>query len=145
MGYFFHEVPCVCQEPVGGKFIVFSEVQTEDGMLIEKFAQCPHCHRIHKIIEAHESEIVESGSFKTIGSFKFEFSDGLKKVLNDFRCKVHIYEAICYLKKRGLSANVILEKTFDVDNDKWEYVFMSIDENGDYEVFKSEANSTLNG
>lgn len=145
ISYVLHEVSCKCREPLSSGFIVFSEINIEDGSLKEKCAKCPFCGAIHKIKEIHESVLVDDidgCKYRTVSSFDGKFSDKISSVLNNFDCDVYIYECIEHLKDSRRSGNIVIKKEIK-DDGAVKYIVMSINEDGKFTIFESESDSPI--
>lgn len=101
-----HLVTCKCvlpqfkhmQEPPPHQFIVFSVI--ENDVVKPKFAQCPNCGRVHRVIELNKSEIVPKESMPsimTIEDIKHSIHDGLRAVLEANQADVATWEAVQYI------------------------------------------------
>lgn len=103
-----HLVKCRCvlpqfkqaNNPPAHQFTVFSVVNDDDTVK-QKYAQCPNCGVIHKVIDVWKSEIIQSkesmSSIVTITDIKPSLPENLVKILESNNADLPSWESAQFI------------------------------------------------
>lgn len=108
-----HFISCRCflhqfrnlDDPPIYEFSVFSVIDNDDNV-ITKFAQCPNCKIIHKIVDICKSEIVHREHLTSIIS------------VNDIKCSLD-EKLIGILEQYEVDLSTWEQAKFIIDNEEW--------------------------
>lgn len=122
-----HLVKCRCvlpqfkrsENPIQHQFIVFSVIDDNDSVK-PKFAQCPNCGIVHRVIELSKSEIIGGRelmkSIMTIEDIKQSLPEKLASILEANEADLPTWEAAQFI----------------IENKQWgNFVVMTSDRDGD--------------
>lgn len=101
-----HIISCICvlnqlkqfSDAPNFSFIVFSII--ENNNIIQKYAECPNCKAVHKIIEIGKSEIVYDFDKKlllTKDDYRENLPEKLTNILDEYNCEQFIYEETYFI------------------------------------------------
>lgn len=129
-----HLVKCRCVlpqfkravNPVQHQFTVFSIIN-DDNSVKPKFAQCPNCGVIHRVIEIAKSEIVQGreamSSIVTIADIKASLPEQLAAILENNQADLPTWEAAQFIYENKQWGNwVVLTSDTEGDVKQGKYV-----------------------
>lgn len=123
-----HLIKCRCvlqqfknkKDPPAHRFVVFSVIE-ESGDVIPKYAQCPNCGIIHKVVDICKSEILSGKenmkAIVTIEDIKVSLHPNLATILENNKADLPTWEACQYaVESSDWGARVVL--TSDTDGEE---------------------------
>lgn len=121
-----HLVQCRCYlpqfrklpDPPFHQFPVFSIIDDNDIVRV-KFAQCPNCGAVHKVIDITRSEIINGRndlqSVVTISEIKVSLTESLAEILETNDCDVATWEHAKFIIDNSLWGSQIVIKSESID------------------------------
>lgn len=111
--YIKHLIECKCilpqfkhlQPPAFHKFLVFSEIDMNDGTLINSYAQCNNCGVIHKIKEIGQSTILKKETMTallSIDDIKNSIPAKLTAILEQNQCPLPLWQEAQFILQHKL-------------------------------------------
>lgn len=116
-----HLIKCRCvlpqfkrqANPPQHQFTVFSVIG-DDDVVKPKYAQCPNCGIIHKVVEISKSEIVPKeamGTLVTIDDIKASLPEGLVSILEKNQADLPSWESAQFIYENQQWGNFVLLTT----------------------------------
>jgi len=111
--YIKYLIECKCILPqfknsnptVFHKFLVFSEIDTTNGLIIPSYAQCNNCSVIHKVTEIGRSTVLKKENMNallTIDDIKSSLPPRLANILEQNDCSLPYWQEAQFIIQYGL-------------------------------------------
>jgi hypothetical protein len=87
------------------KFLVFSEIDTANGLIIPSYAQCNNCGVIHKVTEIGRSTVLKKENMNallTIDDIKSSLPPRLASILEQNDCALPYWQEAQFIIQNGL-------------------------------------------
>ena len=87
------------------KFLVFSEIDTANGLIIPSYAQCNNCGVIHKVTEIGRSTVLKKENMNallTIDDIKSSLPPRLANILEQNDCSLPYWQEAQFIIQNGL-------------------------------------------
>jgi hypothetical protein len=111
--YVKHLIECKCilpqfknsNPPIFHKFLVFSEIDMNDGNIISSYVQCNNCGVIHRVMEIGRSTVLKKenmNSLLSIDEIKSSLPSRLVLILEQNDCVLAIWQEAQFIIQNGL-------------------------------------------